>query len=290
QRDNRFATLIFFLYRWFFTSPFLSRVIYQTYASERKSPAVSNRNFEKIFWAISSGDQSYEKTAWSMLKPTTLWKILSGGVYVTVRNWVAERFFGLDWHGIGRFPTAVPPEQLEAKRNKLLLGRQAEFECIYTIRLRTDSQTALPLLHQLGAANRPYLNPRWVNIKKTSGMAGQPGCVIHYHIFGGLIAFDIEQQASDNENLVLYKVSGGFAEGGCFLFEIENESRNRCLLTVYLAFDYTRGKTLLSRIYWRTFRLLFPEFIHEVLWNHALCEFKQLVEAVDLSTAPVWQP
>ena len=35
RRDNLYATLIFFLYRKFFTSPFLSRVIYQAFASEK---------------------------------------------------------------------------------------------------------------------------------------------------------------------------------------------------------------------------------------------------------------
>jgi len=32
-------------------------------------------------------------------------------------------------------------------------------------------------------------------------------------------------------------------------------------------------------VYWRLFKLLFPEFIHEVLWNHALCELKHSAEA-----------
>jgi len=288
KRDNRFATLIFILYRRFFTSPFLSRVIYQTYASEKKSSPKSGRSFEQIFWNISSGDQSYESIAWSMLMPSTIWKILSGGVYVTMRNWIGELFFGLDWHGIGRFQTAVSLEQREAKRDTLLAGKQTEFECLYTIRLRADPHSVLSLLGEFGASNRPYLNPRWVQIRATGGEALQPGSVIHYRIFGDLISFDIKQQAADNENLILYKVCGGFADGGSFLFEVEPKSPGRCELTVYLAFDYFRGKTLVSRLYWRIFRLLFPEFIHEILWNHALCEFKQVVEAVDLNTEPEW--
>jgi flavin-dependent dehydrogenase len=285
-RDNRYATLIFFMYRWFFTSPFLSRVIYQTYASEKKSEPKSGRSFEQIFWAISSGDQSYEKIAWSMLRPATLWKILSGGVYVTMRNWVAERFFKLDWGGIGRFPTAVSLERLEISRIKLLQGRQQEFECMYTIRLRADPQSVLSLLGKFGEPDRPYLNPRWVKIQKIRGESLQADSVIHYRIFGGLISFDIEQQACNEQNLILYEVCGSFANGGTFLFEIEPDLPGRCRLTVYLGFDYARGDTLLSRLYWRIFRLLFPEFIHEVLWNHALCEFKQAVEAIDLHTEP----
>jgi hypothetical protein len=203
-----------------------------------------------------------------------------------MRNWIGERFFGLNWSGIGRFPTAVSRERLEAKRTELLQGRQAEFECMYTIHLRADSQSVLSLLGELGATKRPYLNPRWVCIRRTSGESLQVGCVIHYRIFGGLISFDIEQQATDDKSLVLYKVCDGFANDGSFQFQVEPDSPGRCWLTVYLAFDYARGDTLISRVYWRVFRLLFPEFIHEVLWNHALCEFKQAAEAVDLNSEP----
>jgi hypothetical protein len=31
-------------------------------------------------------------------------------------------------------------------------------------------------------------------------------------------------------------------------------------------------------VFWRVFRALFPEYLHDVLWNHALCEFKQAAE------------
>ena len=113
-----------------------------------------------------------------------------------------------------------------------------------------------------------------------------PGCVIQYRVFAGLISFSIKQQFTGDENLIRYRVRNGFAHGGSFLFQIEPESPGGCRLTVYLAFDYARGSNLASRIFWRTFRLLFPEYIHDVLWNHALCQLKQLAEAVDLEREP----
>lgn len=286
RRDNRFATLIFFLYRWFFNSRFFSRVIYQTYTSELKSKPESQRDFGRIFWRISSGDDSYESIAWSMLRPSTLWQILTSGMLVTLRNWLAERFFGLDWTGIGRFPTAVPRERLEARRADFTGGKRSEFECIYTIHLRTDVDVALQLLGRFGERDRPYLNPRWVDIRRVRGEPLQPGSVINYRIFGGLIAFSIKQLAVRDHARIVYRVRNGFAHGGIFLFDIEPGTPGHCYVTIYLTFDYARGHTMLTRLYWRLFRLLFPEFIHDVLWNNALCEFKQAAESVDLATEP----
>jgi hypothetical protein len=289
KRDNRYATVIFFLYRWFFTSPFLSRIIYQTFASEKKSRPEKLRRFKRIFWEISSGDGAYEEIAWSMLRPSTLWLILWGGVYTTLRNGLGEWFFGLDWHGISKVPTAVSRRELKAKRVTLLpddtraslAGRLPEFECMYTIHIRAAPQNALALLAQFGEDDRPYLNPRWVNIRRTAGEAMQAGSIISYNIFGGLVSFSIELQADAGENLVVYKVRDGFAHGGAFVFEVEPLPAGDCDLTIYLAFDYARGDSLAARMYWRLFKLLFPEFIHDVLWNHALCELKHRAETKD---------
>ncbi|MDH3989310.1 MAG: hypothetical protein OEV34_09295, partial [Gammaproteobacteria bacterium] len=59
---------------------------------------------------------------------------------------------------------------------------------------------------------------------------------------------------------------------------IEPDTATTCELTVYLAFDYARGTSAAERLFWWAFRLLFPEYVHDVLWNHALCEFKQAAE------------
>ena len=289
RRDNRYATLIFILYRWFFTNPFLSRIIYQTFASEKKARPEKLRRFKRIFWSISSGDGAYRDIAWSMVRPSTLWLILWGGFYTTLRNGLGELFFGLDWRGIARVPTAVSRRELKAKRVTLLpdqtraglLGRLPEFECMYTIHIRAAPETAMSLLAQFGEEDRPYLNPRWVSIRRTAGAPLEEGAVISYRVFGGLIAFSIELQPATGDKLLVYKVTDGFAHGGSFVFEVEALPSGYCDLTIYLAFDYVRGHTLPERIYWRLFKLFFPEFIHDVLWNHALCEIKHRAETRD---------
>jgi hypothetical protein len=294
KRDNRYASMIFFLYRWFFTSPLLSRVIYQTFASEKKTKPEHERDFKRIFWAISSGDGAYRDIAWSMVRPATVWAILRGGIYVTVRNGLGEWLFGLDWRGIGRVPTAVSRRELSAKRATLLphqtwaspAGPAPEFECMYKVHIRAAPENARALLAQLGEEARPYLNPRGVKIRTVRGEPSTPGSVIQYTIFSGFISFSIEQQPTVDNNVVVYKVCGGFADGGVFVFQIEPLATGDCDLTIYLAFDYVRGNKFFSRIYWRLFKLLFPEFIHDVIWNHALCELKHEAEA----TAPLaWE-
>ena len=289
KRDNLYATLIFFFYRWFFTSPFLSRIIYQAFASEKKAKPEKRRTFKKIFWSISSGDAAYKDIAWSMLRPATLWLLLWGGFFTTLRNGLIEWFFGLDWRGIGREPTAVSRRELKAKRVVLLgddarsrlRGRLPEFEGMYTIHIRSSADVVRRLLGQFGDAERPYLKPRWVNIRLTGGEALQPGSTIGYRIFYGFITFSIELQADTGDGLIVYRVQDGFAHGGAFVFELENLPDDTCNLTIYLAFDYARGRSFFGRIYWRLFKLLFPEFIHDVLWNHALCELKQSAELSD---------
>jgi flavin-dependent dehydrogenase len=278
RRDNRYARLIFSLYRWFFTSRSWSRIIYQTFASERKSQYGSSRSFEQIFWAVSSGDEDYQQIAWAMIRPATMWKILIGGVFVTIRNRLTELTFGLDWAEIGRLPTAVPIERLRDLREKLIEGRSHEFECGYTIHVRAGQDEARRLLAELGEPARPYLNPRWVQIRRVSGEPLQTGCVIRYQIFGGVLSFKIVQQESGDENLIRYKVIDSFPDGGSFTFLIEPVSESHCAVTVHLAFDYKRGTSPTERIVWWAFRSLFPKYIHDVLWNHALCEFNQVAE------------
>ncbi len=289
RKDNRYATVIFVLYRWFFVNPLLSRIIYQTFVTEKKTQTSSRRKFRNIFWAISSGDQSYEEIAWSMLRPATLWLIFKGGFLVTLRNLLAEIFFGIRWRGTARFATGVSKDDLSTRRSELLPALTwaepdrglPEFECIYSIRIRAGIEMVRGLLAQFGEVDRPYLNPLWVNIRRTSGEPLQEGSVIRYRVFGGAISFSIKQQPSSRENLIVYKVDGGFADGGLFCFEIKPLPAGFCLLTVYLVFDYARGDTLVGRAWWGLFRRLFPEFIHDVLWNHALCQLKQTAELRD---------
>ena len=37
----------------------------------------------------------------------------------------------------------------------------------------------------------------------------------------------------------------------------------------------------MEAVFWKLFALVFPHSIHEIIWNHALCELKQAAEQID---------
>ncbi|MDH4003107.1 MAG: hypothetical protein OEU52_17895, partial [Xanthomonadales bacterium] len=78
-----------------------------------------------------------------------------------------------------------------------------------------------------------------------------------------------------------------FADGGSFVFLLEPDSPTHCALTIYLAFDYARGVSPAQRLLWGAFRMMFPEFIHDVIWNHALCELKQAAEDAETAVGDI---
>ena len=283
RRDNRYASVIFFFYRWFFSSSVMSRVLYQTYATELKNEPQQRRVFQRIFWQISSGDSSYRQIARDMLSPLVIWRIFYGGLYISARNLFYELLFGLRWGTLGRYPTAVQVEEFDDKCVQLCGAHRHEFQCLYTIHLRASPQSAFELLKTFGEPGRRFLTPRWVTIRRVKGEPLSVGSVIEYRILGGLIRFNIEQVEARVDNQVRYRVHGGFADGGYFIFDARADAQGGCYFSVFLGFDYRRGEKWLSRVYWRVFRALFPECIHDILWNQALCEFKALVERVDLN-------
>ena len=48
--------------------------------------------------------------------------------------------------------------------------------------------------------------------------------------------------------------------------------------SIYVAFNFRRGRRPLTRPFWWLVRRLFPAFVHDVIWNHSLCELKDCVE------------
>jgi hypothetical protein len=49
-------------------------------------------------------------------------------------------------------------------------------------------------------------------------------------------------------------------------------------LSIYAEFDYKKGNGFASRMMWKVARLLFPEFVHDIVWNDVLCTIKENVE------------
>ncbi|MHB8520333.1 MAG: hypothetical protein ACYDH9_06210 [Limisphaerales bacterium] len=288
RRDNRSAAIVFLLHRIFFSSSVLSRVLYQAVITERKTTAGVDRRLERILWKIASGDDQYADILLSMIHPATLWLVLTGGLLVTLRNYVTELIFGLRWDGFSRFTTGVAKERLETKRlafsrliaeSHIAVPEKLEFERMYTIKIQAPAARILEQLGRFGETDRGYLRPRWVRIRRLAGLPNEPGCVIQYEVLGRRLCFSLVLEQVVGNHLAVYRVSDGFARGGALIFEIEKFAEGICTLSIYVAFNFTRGRTWATRPFWRLFRLLFPAFVHDVLWNHSLCKLKDLVEA-----------
>ena len=281
RRDNRYATVIFALYRLFFSNHFLSRVLYQTYSTEQKKREARRRYFEQLLWAISSGDESYGRILWWMIRPRTLWQIFSTGLVVTLWSIGWEKIFGLHWRGLGRFPVVVKQEQISEQLGAYPTIKSRSRVYLYGIDIKQDSHKVLKVLHRFGETDRPFLTPRMVVIQRRQGCLAEENATIDYRIFGGLIRFAVVQVPSGDPYILQFKVKGGFAHDGDFLFSISPTRRDHTRLSVLLSFDYPAGSRPVEAIFWRLFALLFPDSIHEIIWNHALCELKQASEKLD---------
>ena len=287
RRDNRFAAVVFLLHRVVFSSSVLSRTLYQAVLTERKNRAASERNLENILWRIASGDDRYEQVFRSMIRPSAGWSILIGGVAVTARNCLVELFFGLHWAGVGRFTTGVARERVEAKRAafarwlaefNLPVPSHFEFERMYTIKIRAPQSKVFKELGQFGEPDRGYLHPRWVRIQRVAGLPNARGCTIEYRVVLPRFSFRLVLEHLVDANLAVYRVQNGFARGGVLIFELEKRGPDTCNLSIYVAFSFRRGRHRWARPLWWLVRRLFPAFVHDVIWNHSLCQLKDRVE------------
>jgi len=76
----------------------------------------------------------------------------------------------------------------------------------------------------------------------------------------------------------LYRVDERLANRGKTIFDVAPTRDGNRRLSIYAAFDYKKGKGFARRVIWTAARLLFPGFVHDIVWNHALCTIKEEVE------------
>lgn len=287
RRDNRFAAVVFLAHRLVFGSSVFSRFLYQAVLTQRKSRHAAQRTLENILWRIASGDAPYETVLRTLARPSVIGSILWGGVAVTMRNWLAEMFFGLSWTGLGGFTTGVALERLEAKRAAfarwlaefhLPAPAHFEFERMYTIKIRAPRAKVFAALGQFGEPDREYLHPRWVRIQRVAGAPNALGCTIEYRIVLPSLSFRLMLEHLVENQMAVYRVQNGFARGGVLIFELEERGAGMCDLSIYVAFNFARGRNALTGPAWWLIRHAFPAFMHDVIWNHSLCQLKDCVE------------
>jgi flavin-dependent dehydrogenase len=288
DRDNRSGHIVFLLTHIVFSRPVLSRFVYQALLTERKTEPDKSRRLADVLWRIASGDDSYGHSLAAMFHPAAVWRVVVGGGVVTARNYATERVFGLSWTGFGRYPTGVPKEDVERKRADIIaalgvrpFGREPDVERMYSIRIRSDETAILRQLDKFGGQEREYFTPRFIRVRRIAGAPNEVGSTIRYDVIPRWYSFGVALERMVVGRCLLYRALDGFPRGGILAFDIDRQEPTSSMLTIYVAFDFPKPKNALKRFSWWVFGLTFPGFVHDVLWNHALCKLKYLVETAD---------
>ena len=283
--DNKFGKVVFLLNRMTFSHPLISRIFYQAVLTERKTKSESKHRLASILWQIASGDETYRRILLSMFSPMTVWLIFAGGVLVTIRNVITEKILDLNWIGFGRYPTGVSRDNLNYKRKEIIdalniraFKRPPHFERMYSIKIKADPERIFQQLGKFGDKNRQYLKPRAMNIYGSDDRGNHVGSIIHYDIPLVFLSFSVILEQVIGTQYLLYRVRDGFAKGGVLVFNIHEEEKGLCILSIYVAFDFPDRTNYFKKFFWYILRQCFPAFAHDVLWNHALCKIKHIVE------------
>lgn len=284
EADNRYGRLIFHLSRCMLARPTLSRVLYLAVIMERMTTPRERHRVAPVLWGVASGDASYRVSLAGMLHPASVWQIVTGGILITIRDIVTERIFGLDWTGIPRYMTGVPVERVAETRQALFAMQGVEpppraphVESMFSIRIRASKQAVLKQLGAFGDPEREYLKPRFLQIRRVAGSPNEVGTVIRYDVPLVHLHFSVALEKVEPERYLLYRIVDGLGKGGILAFMLDEFRPGVSLLTIYVGFDFPRGRGL-GRIGWALARRLFPDFAHDVLWNHSLCAIRRLAE------------
>ena len=157
-------------------------------------------------------------------------------------------------------------------------------ERMYSIRIRASDDAIFRQLGRFGDPDREYFGHALSACDERGGAPNEAGTTIRYDV--GPISFTVVLQRKVPGRYLLYRILDGFGRGGIFAFDVEPVKPGVNLLTIYVGFDFYRGKGPLGHAGWWLFRTLFPSFAHDVLWNHSLCKIRYLAEADDHPDLP----
>lgn len=281
--DNRFGRMVFGISRVAFTRPLVSRIMYQAFATECKVRDERSRPLSVVLWKIASGTADYREVLREMCGYGVLRSILVGAA-VTLRNVAFEVLFGLKWGEYGRYPTVVLREKREVLKGDLAsslgkeLGESPDFERMYVIKIRGSEEEIGEELAKFGKPNARFVNLRFLDVRQVQGVPNQVGSVIRYRIpFVGLGA-EMRLTKRVGFETLLYQVDERLVDHGKLIFNVAPTEDGNRRLSIYASFDYKKGKGFAGRVIWEGARWLFPGFVHDVVWNHALCTIKEEVE------------
>ncbi|MBI4465733.1 MAG: hypothetical protein HY647_13600 [Acidobacteria bacterium] len=281
--DNRFGRIVFGVSRVALARPGFSRITYSAFATECKVCEEDSRPLSRVLWKIASGTADYREVLREMCGYAVLRSVLIGAA-ITLRNVAFEFLFGLRWREYGRYPTVVLKEKREALKEHLasrpgmVLGESPDFERMYVIKIRGTEEEIMEELAQFGHPNARFLNLRFVQVRQIQGVPNQVGSVIRYRIPLVGLGEQLRLTKRVGFETLLYQLEERLVNHGKLIFDVAPTKDGNSKLSIYAAFDYKRGNSFAERVTWKGVKVLFPEFVHDVVWNHALCTIKEAVE------------
>ncbi len=283
EKDNRYGKIVFGLVQNALKSRILSRILYQTFATEMKSQRMGKWPMGNVLWKIGSGSADYENLIGEIFSPRVFSSFLTGA-FKTFRNVFTEMFFGLNWGTYGRYPVVI----LKGKRDYIKQSIQAslgiklddapEMERMYAIKIRASSMRIFEELGKFGEAGARFLRLRFVDVKRICGLPNQVGSIVRYCSPIIPISMDIRLVRSIPGKTLLYEPQELFTKQGILLFDITPTKDGNNRLVIYTAFDFRKGRGGGGRLFFKLFKLLFPDYAHDVVWNHAICCIKAEAE------------
>jgi hypothetical protein len=149
---------------------------------------------------------------------------------------------------------------------------------MYAIKIRGAAEEIMEELGQFGDPNARFLNLRFIEVRRIEGLPNQAGSVIRYKIPLVGLAAELRLTRRIGSETLLYEFDERLADHGKLIFNVAPAKDGNSRLSIYAAFDYKTGSGFADRVLWKGFKLLFPEFVHDIVWNHALCTIKEEVE------------
>ena len=279
KADNRYGKIIICIIHRALKSHLLSRILYQTFATEMKSKKQGEWAMGGVLWKIGSGDTDYRDVFKDLTRGSVFLSLLTG-IFKTFRNILTEIFFGLNWEAYGRYPTVIIKEKREyIKKNitnsmGIKLDSSPEMERMYAIKIKASSKRIFKELGKFGDLKSKFLKIRFVDVKRISGLPNQKGTVVRYSQKILPVFMDINLEKVFPEKALLYKPDGFFTNNGALIFAIAPTEDGNNSLVLYTAFNFKKGKSFSGKIFWKIFKIIFPDYAHDVVWNHAICCIK----------------
>lgn len=283
EKDIRYGRLVFGAIRLAFSYPLLSRVVYQAFATEMKFKEMRRWPLGNIFRKIGTGTADYEKIFRELLSAPVIRSLLTG-VAKTARNILTEVFFGINWESYGKYPTVILKEKREYLKASIAaplgieLDAAPDMERMYAIKIRATAEEIFEELGKFGDPMSKFLRLRFVDVRRISGSPNQAGAVIRYRLRMLPVAMDIRLARCIPGRSLLYEPGELFTTRGKLIFDVTPTRDGNHRLAIYTAFDFRRGRGFWDRAWWNLLKFLFPDYAHDVVWNHAVCCIKGEVE------------